>query len=440
MDQSIFGSYGIRGIWGETLDTDIGRVLGRAFAAYLHPTRVLVARDGRLSSPELSAALIDGLQTAGVDVIDIGVVPIDAFYHAVANAHVDGGAMITASHNPSQWNGVKFTDGNAQLLTGSRNKELGMYAEQFPAPAARRGSYEQQNVVNAFCDFLIGAAGLASCRERMIVVDPGNGATAAVLSSFLDRTPFAWHGIHMDIDGRFPGRGPNPKDCGALEPLARAVREYHADVGIAFDADGDRMFLVDNEGQPMPAEVTGILLAQRLLKARPGASFVYNVVCSHAVPELIRRAGGIAVRAGVGSVNMKPAIEKSQALMGIETAGHYILREYNYIDSGLLPAAFALRLIAESDRPLSELRAGLDLYAHDSIDLTVADPARSSAAIRTVHGAALVDELDGITVEYPDWWFNVRMSKTEPILRVTVESHDPAQLERRIQELRTLVQ
>lgn len=439
METTIYRPYGIRGVWGTDLDETITRDLGRAFAVYQKPKRVAVARDGRLSSPAMTCAIIDGLRSQGVDVVDIGLIPVDAFYFAVDRLQFDGGAMVTASHNTSEWNGVKFVDGKAQLLTGDRNKEIGRIIARGIPDVAHDGAYSEQNVIDGFVEFIVSAAELHRCRPLRIVVDPGNGAVGTVLPVLLQRTPFEWSGINMEIDGMFPGRGPDPKAKGVLEALGREVVARHADVGVAFDADGDRMFLVDEKGHALIGEETGILLARHLLKQHPGSSFVYNVVCSHSVPDLVAAAGGVPVRTGVGSVFMKPGIERSKAIMGIETSGHYILRDYNQLDSALLPAALALAARAADERPLSVIREGLDPYAHDRADLLVDHPEERMERVRQHYHEAILDELDGTTVEYPDWWFNIRMSKSEPYLRVTIEAKRCDVMERHLHEILALI-
>jgi len=438
-NRSIYGAYGIRGIWGKDLDEKIARDLGRAFAEYLKPKRVAVARDGRMSSPAMSRALIDGLRGQGVDVVDIGLIPIDAFYFAIDHFKFDGGAMVTASHNASEWNGVKFVDGNAQLLTGNKNKELGALIANGFSPDSNVGTLTEQRVIDDFVAFILSIAGFKGGRRLTVVVDPGNGAASAVLPALFAVLPFEWSVINGEIDGTFPGRGPDPKAKGVLEALGRVVVERRADVGIAFDADGDRMFLVDDKGRALIGEETGILLARYLLASRPGSSFVYNVVCSHSVRDLIALAGGVPVRTGVGSVYMMPEIARSNAVMGIETSGHYILREYHMLDSGLAPAALALAALAAETRPLSVIRAGLDPYAHDRVDLLVEHPEDKIERVRVRYRDAILDELDGTTVEYPDWWFNIRMSKSEPYLRITIEAKKRDDMERHFKELLALI-
>ena len=232
----------------------------------------------------------------------------------------------------------------------------------------------------------------------------------------------------MTMDGLFPDRGPDPKLPGALDALSREVRRQGADAGIAFDADGDRMFLVDDQGQALSGETTGIIIALQVLKKRPGSAFVYNVVCSRAVPERITAAGGRAIRIGVGSVWTLPALKEHQAFMGIETSGHYIQRELNFLDSGIVPMVLALNAIVATDRPLSALANDLDPYFHDFIDLHHDDIPGAMAAYRIAFADGKQDELDGLTVEYPTWWFNVRPSNSEPLLRLTIETNTKEEL------------
>ncbi len=440
-ERSIYGSYGIRGIWGTDIDETIGIKLAKAYVTRWKPKRIAIGRDGRVSSEALSDALADGFRESGVNVVDIGQVPVDAFYFTVACYKLDGGAMATASHNPSEWNGVKFVDGGAQLLIGGQNRELGKIVDggSFTPVSAHEGHYEEVDAIPDFVGYIISNVDLAHARPLKIVIDPGNGPVARVAPVLFKRTPFEWSGINMEVNGLFPGRNPDPKKPGALDALGSAVRDRGADVGVAFDADGDRMFLVDERGVPLTGEATGLVLARSFLERNPGAHIVYNVVCSHAVPEMVRSWGGTPVRAGVGSVNMRPALERSHGVIGIETSGHYIIPKLNFIDSGLVPMAYALKEISDRGMPLSKLAVELDPYSHEFIDMPCDDVEAAVRRIRGTHGSAILDEIDGITVEYRDWWFNVRMSNTEPLLRVTVEAKDRATMERQRDALLALV-
>ncbi|MFH0828883.1 MAG: phosphomannomutase/phosphoglucomutase [Candidatus Kerfeldbacteria bacterium] len=434
---SIYGSYGIRGIWGKDIDSILAVKLAKAYVTMKKPGRVGVGRDGRVSSNDFAEAIIVGMRDVGDDVVDFGLVPVDAFYFAVDRYKCDGGAMVTASHNPPEWNGVKFVDARAQLLVGEKNSALGHIAEQgtFVPVSSHFGSYSEIDVIPDFTSFIVQAVDFTRVRSLRVVIDPGNGVSAPAAVALMHALQYKWSGINMDVHGLFPGRGPDPKEKGALVGLSRAVRDRGVDLGISFDADGDRMFLVDERGSELIGEETGIILARMFLTEHPGAHIVYNVVCSRIVPEMITAAGGIPIRAGVGSVNMVPAIVRSKAVMGIETSGHYIQRKYNCIDSGLLPAAFALRAIATDGRPLSKIREGLDPYAHDRVELHIEDHSKALDTIRQRFSDGIRDELDGITVEYPDWWFNVRPSRSEPYLRLTVEAKHRDDMERHRDEL-----
>lgn len=439
--QSIYGAYGIRGIWGRDLDETVGAKLAKAYVTRMKPKRVAVGRDGRLSGPALCDALISGFRDMGVNVVDVGVLPVDAFYFAVAAYGLDGGAMATASHNPSEWNGVKFVDRKAQLLIGGQNRELGSIVERgvFAPISKHKGHYEEVDPIPDFVAYIVSNVGVAGMKPMKVVVDPGNGPVARIIPALMKRMPCEWTGINMEVDGRYPGRGPDPKKSNALVTLGNVVRERGADVGVAFDADGDRMFLVDERGSALAGETTGLILARAFLDAHPGGSVVYNVVCSRAVPEFVQSWGGMPVRAGVGSVNMKPALVRSNGLLGIETSGHYLIPKLNYLDSGLVPMAYALKEIAGLGTPLSEIAAPLTKYAHEFIDLPCDEVEAAKRRVRDAFRQNILDELDGITVEFPEWWCNVRESNTEPLLRLTIEANDRKSLQQHREHVLSIV-
>lgn len=440
MKKSIYGAYGIRGIWGETLTQSIVRDIVHAYAAIVNPTTVVCGRDARTSGPAIQKTVIETLFRLGVDVINVGVVPIDVLDFAIEHLGVDGGIHITASHNPPQWNGLKLRRAHARTLVGGEIKKLEkLVAAGLPkSKPTKKGKHTKRDISDEYANMVHGLFQPAD-RKLKIVVDPGNGATIDFVAKVLDRLDIQWSGIHMTMDGLFPDRGPDPKKPGALDALAREVMAQGADVGVAFDADGDRKFLVDEKGQPLFGETTGIMIARHLLRSRPGSAFVYNVVCSRAVPELITAAGGRAIRIGVGSVWTLPALKEHGALMGIETSGHYIQREQNYLDSGIIPMVLALNAIAATDEPLSSLVADLDPYYHEFIDLPHDDVAGALTKLRSNFTDGKQDELDGLTVEYPTWWFNARPSNTEPLLRLTVEAKTKEEMIQRREELLKLI-
>lgn len=442
VDPSIFKTYDIRGIWGENLNAGIAVMIGKAYATYLKPKRVVCGRDVRVSGPEFQAAVIEGMRSMGVDVVDIGVVTSDALYFAVAKYGFDGGAMVTASHNPPQWNGIKFTRDAAKPIVGQENKDMGalVVSEAFVPVSDTPGSVETFDIEPDYLKQIQSFNTETPGRKLTVVVDPGNGTVTRFLDRVMSGLPYTWSAINNIPDGTFPGRNPNPLAAGALDGLGEAVRAAHADVGVAFDADADRMFLTDEQGNRISGDVLLVLLAKQFLKKYPGSPITYNLICSHMVPEEITKAGGQAIRTEVGHAYIKPAMRKYNAPFGGEISGHFYFRDHYFVDSGLVSMVVALDFLRLQDRPLSELVKEIDVYAHDAeVNSKVADTQQTLAKIKAAHGAAIRDEIDGITVEYPTWWFNARPSNTEPLLRLTVEAKTKEEMMQRREELLQLI-
>ncbi len=442
VDPSVFKTYDIRGIWGETLNTEIAEAIGKAYATFLKPKRVVCGRDVRVSGPDLQAAVIKGMRSMGVNVVDIGVVTSDALYFAVAKYGYDGGVMVTASHNPPQWNGIKMTRDLAKPIVGAENQTIKdiVMAESYVPVAPTEGTLETFDIEPDYLaqiqSFETGQAG----RRLKVVVDPGNGTVTRFLNAVMAKLPYDWSAINNVPDGTFPGRNPNPLAAGALTGLGEAVRATHADVGVAFDADADRMFLTDEQGNRIFGDVLLVLLAKQFLKKYPGSPITYNLICSHMVPEEIEKAGGQAIRTQVGHADIKKTMRDQNAPFGGEISGHFYFRDHYFVDSGLVSMVVALDFLRQQDKPLSELVKEIDIYAHDAeVNSTVSDIPATLAKIKAVHGAAIRDEIDGITVEYPDWWFNVRPSNTEPLLRLSVEAKTRPELEKHKEELLALI-
>lgn len=440
---SIFKTYDIRGIVGDNLSADIMRAIGRAYVTYLHPKRVVVGRDVRVSGPELQAALVDGIRSMGVDVVDIGVVTSDALYFAVGKYGYDGGAIVTASHNPPEWNGVKFTREQAIPLFGDQGiKQIGeMVAnDNQDAIASAAGTLTTFDIQPSYVEQVLSFGTFTRARKLRVVVDPGNGTVSRFLHDVMSRLPCTWSAINTEPDGTFPGRNPNPLAPGALDGLQAAVLAAKADVGVAFDADADRMFFTDERGNRILGDVLLTLLAKQFLKKNPGAAIVYNLICSHMVPEEIAKAGGRPIRSAVGHAYLKPAMREHDAPFGGEISGHFFFRDHYYADSGLAAMVAGLEFLSGQDQPLSALVKAIDVYAHDAeVNSKVDDVKATLEKIKAVHQAAIRDEIDGLTVEYPSWWFNVRPSNTEPLLRLTVEAKTRSEMMTRREELLKLI-
>lgn len=439
---SIFKTYDIRGIWGQDINVDIAEAIGQAYATFLKPKRVVCGCDVRNSGPEFQAAVIRGMQAMGVDVVDIGVVTSDAMYFAVGKYGFDGGAMVTASHNPPEWNGIKFTRDQARPLVGQENKEIGKLtaSEQFEPIKTSSGKLEYLDISLDYVAQILSFHQPGQ-RKLKVVIDPGNGTVIRFLEAIMSGLPYEWVGINMTPDGNFPGRNPNPLAAGALDQLTAQVREVGADVGVAFDADADRMFFTDERGKRVFGDVLTALLAKQFLKKYPGSAIVYNLICSHIVPEEIAKAGGRPIRSAVGHANMKPMMRNNDAVFGGEISGHYFFRDHFYADAGLAAMVVGLDFLSAQTKSLSQLVQEVDIYYHLSeINSTVADIPGTIEKIKQKYSDGKIDETDGITVEYPDWWFNVRASNTEPLLRLSVESKkNQADLDRHREELLAII-
>lgn len=442
VDPALFKAYDIRGIAGQNLTAELAEAIGRAFVAYLKPKRVAVGRDVRVSGPGLSRALITGITKAGCAVEDIGLSTSDALYFAVANYGFDGGVMVTASHNPPEWNGFKFTRESAVPLHSNEGIEQirDLVTAGDLQTAEKPGTVRTRDIHHDYVQKVLSFVLAVPKRKLSVVVDPGNATAAVFLPKVFKSLPFEMSGINMELDGTFPGRNPNPLIAGAIEPLAQAVRQHEADVGVAFDADADRMFLVDERGELVRGDMLIAILARAFLAREPGAAIVYNLICSHATPEAIAATGGRPVRSRVGHAYMKPAMKRENAVFGGEVSGHFYFRDFWYADSGLSAMVAALTYLASQRQPLSKLVAGIAKYAKsDEVNTRVDDIPGTIERIAAKYVDGRHDREDGLTVEYPDWWFNVRPSNTEPLLRLTVEAKDRAALALRLSELQAII-
>lgn len=442
VDPTIFKTYDIRGIFGKNLNSGIAMAIGQAFVTYLQPKKVVVGRDVRFSGPELQAALVEGIRSLGVEVVDIGVVTSDALYFAVGKYGYDGGAMVTASHNPPEWNGIKFTRDQAIPIVGKENTAIGelVVSEKFERVALGQGLVKTFDIAPDYVRQVLSFHQAKPGRKLKVVIDPGNGTVSRFLEAVMAGLPHQWSAINAQPDGTFPGRSPNPLAPGALDGLRKAVLEAQADVGVAFDADADRMFFTDEQGNRIFGDVLLTLLAKQFLKRQPGSAIVYNLICSHIVPEEIAKAGGRPIRSAVGHAHMKPAMRTNDAPFGGEISGHFFFRDHYFADSGLDAMVVGLDFVSSQERRLSELVKEIDIYVHDAeVNSTVKDIPGALAKLKSKFADGHQDEVDGLTVEYPTWWFNARPSNTEPLLRLTVEAKTQEEMNQHRVELLKLI-
>jgi phosphomannomutase len=430
---SIFKAYDVRGTVPEQLDDDLARAVGNAFVRVAKQAdegrpRIVVGHDMRPSSPSMAAAFADGATRAGADVTMIGLASTDQLYFASGHLGVPG-AMFTASHNPAKYNGIKLCHAHAAPVgtdTGLADIKALVAAGDVVAADAP-GSVSEQDVL---ADYAAHLHTLVPVRGRRltVVVDAGNGMAGHTAPAVLGSLDLDVVELYYELDGTFPNHEANPIEPENLRDLQAAVREHRADVGLAFDGDADRCFIVDERGEPVSPSVLTALIASRELAKEPGATVIHNLITSRAVPEIVGERGGKAVRTRVGHSYIKTTMAETDAIFGGEHSGHFYFRDFWRADSGMLAAMHALAALAEQDRPLSDLLAEYSRFsASGEINSTVTDQAGVLQRLEKEFAdepGVTVDHLDGLSVVHDDWWFNVRASNTEPLLRLNAEAAD----------------
>ncbi|MBA2519491.1 MAG: phosphomannomutase/phosphoglucomutase [Chloroflexia bacterium] len=441
--RAIFKAYDVRGLVPTELSPKIAREIGRALVATLKPDEVAVGRDMRVSGSAIAGALIDGIRDGGADVSDLGLVSTDALYFAVGKFGYPAGVMVTASHNPAAYNGLKICREDARALSLESGlapiRDL-ILAGAVPPAAVNggRGTVQQRDILAAYADYMLSQVNAGGIRRLKIAIDAGNGMAGLTVPPVFARLPVEVVPLYFELDGTFPNHPANPIEPENVAALRQVVVEQGCDLGAAFDGDADRVFLIDERGGLVGGDMVTALVAVKMLQRSPGAAIVYNLICSRSVPETITRLGGRPVRSRVGHSYIKETMRAEDAVFGGEHSGHFYFRDNWYADSGMLALLTVLELMSEARQPLSALLAPLDTRARSGeINSEVADPAAVMAAVERDYAAAgaEVDHLDGVTVNFPDWWFNLRSSNTQPLLRLNVEVDDPARLTARTDEV-----
>lgn len=428
-DQStIFKAYDIRGTVPDQLDADLAYKVGRALVLFLQPEHVAVGHDMRVSGASLATAMIDGIRDQGTDVIDLGLVSSDALYFAVGQYGYDAGVMITASHNPAEYNGIKMCRKEARPISlddGLAEIRDIALAGNFPDPKnGKRGDLTQKEVLPAYVEYALQFVDTSRIKPFKVAVDAGNGMAGRTIPLLFQHLPCELVPLYFELDGTFPNHPANPIDPAAMIDLQKTVVEQKCDLGVAFDGDADRMFLVDEQGQLISGGTTTAMVAIALLEQNPGATICYNLICSRTVPETILAHGGRPYRTPVGHSLIKKIMRAEDAIFGGEHSGHYYFRDNWYAESGLIAMLAVLSLLSKDDKPLSEVVAPLEnRFQSGEINLTVDDKPAAIARVKAyfLDKGAQADELDGLTIDHPDRWFNIRASNTEPLLRVNVE-------------------
>ena len=433
LDPGIFKAYDIRGVYPGEVNEEAARAIGAAFVTYLEAKRVAVGRDMRVSSPALAAAFIDGVTSHGADVVDYGMIATDMLYYAVAADRLEGGAQITASHNPKQYNGMKLVRQQAFPLSG--DADIGdirdMIAnDRLPAAAARPGQVTKKDILGPYVDHVLSFIDVSAIRPLNVVLDAGSGMGGLVAPRLFERLPCRTTRLCFEIDGNFPNHEANPLIEENRRDIIERVVAERADVGIAWDGDADRCFFIDGTGEFVSGDFVTALLAEAFLMKHPGASVVYDLRASHAVKDVVERYGGTALMNRVGHAFIKQRMRESNAIFGGEVTGHYYFRDNFFADNGFIPAVLMLELMSKKGAGLHELLEPLARRYFISGEINTKLASMDLVPAKLDHIAAKYADarqykLDGLSVEYPDWHFNVRPSNTEPLLRLNLEGTTP---------------
>jgi phosphomannomutase len=443
VNPGIFKAYDVRGLYPSEINEEIGYQIGRAFVAYLQAGRIAVSRDMRLSSPAIATAFIDGARDQGCDVVDYGLMGTDMLYFAVARDRHDGGAQVTASHNPKQYNGMKLVRREAFPLSGDagisdiRDAVVG---GKLPEKAARRGGLTTSEVLADYVDHVLSFIDPSIVKPFNVVLDAGSGIGGLVAPPLFDRLPCRTTRLCFEVDGTFPNHEANPLIEENRRDITERVVADKADIGIAWDGDADRCFFIDGEGEFIAGDFVTALLAEAFLLKNPGAKIVYDVRASYAVKDTVSRYGGTALMNRVGHAFFKRRMREENAIFGGEVTGHYYFRENFYADNGFIPALLILELMSKKGQTLAQLLEPLrrKYFISGEINTRLSDMTiveRKIDALEMQYADGRITKMDGISVEYPDWHFNVRPSNTEPLLRLNLEATTKPEMERRRDEV-----
>jgi phosphomannomutase len=442
LDPKVFKAYDVRGIYPAEVDEDGAYAIGRAYVQQFEPRRVAVGRDMRLSSPAIAAAVTAGVADEGAEVLDVGPVGTEMVYFAVGSLGLDGGVMVTASHNPKEYTGMKIVRRGALPVGGEsglldvRDRALGLAgSSRIGGGEARVSSYD---IWPAYVDRVLSFIDLSTLRPLKVVIDAANGMAGTMLPPVLERLPVDAVRYFFEPDGSFPNHEPNPLLPENREFIVRRTLEEGADLGVAFDGDADRCFFVDDSGEFVPGDFATALLAELVLAKEPGAKIIYDVRASWAVPETILAAGGEPLMNRVGHAFIKDRMRRDDAAFGGEVSGHYYFREFSQADTGVVPFLLMLEAVSRGGRRLSEILAPYraKYFLTGELNTPVRDVALKLQELKERYASeGRVSHLDGISVDADDWHFNVRPSNTEPLLRLNLEARSQELMERKRDEV-----
>jgi phosphomannomutase len=443
LDPKVFKAYDVRGLYPAELDEAGAEAIGRAYVEQFEPRRIAVGRDMRLSSPSMAQAFIRGASTAGADVLDLGLVGTEMVYFAVGSLGLEGGAMVTASHNPKEYTGMKLVRRGALPVGG----ESGLLDVRDRAlvdddPTGSPGQTEEHDIWPAFVDRVLSFVDVSQIEPLKVVIDAANGMAGTMLPPVLERLPVETIRCFFEPDGSFPNHEPNPLLPENREFIVRKTLEEGADLGVAFDGDADRCFFVDDTGEFVPGDFVTALFAENMLEKEPGAKIIYDVRASRAVPDTIERDGGVPLVERVGHAFIKARMRKDDAAFAGEVSGHYYFRDFSQADTGVVPFLLMLELTSRKGARLSEILEPLRsrYFITGEINTPVADVALKLQELKERYSDGRISHRDGISVDFDEWHFNVRPSNTEPLLRLNLEATSQKLMERKRDELLALIQ
>lgn len=441
VNESIFKSYDIRGIYPGELNEEIAESVGRAFIFKTKAKKIAIARDGRLSSDQLFKAVIKGVLSQGADVYDIGQFTTEGLYFSVGfYDDIDAGIMITASHNPKEYGGIKMVKKEGSAVTILRGIDLLEFVKQDIPISSIVGKVKGKDVWDEYIKHILSFVDTSKIKPFKIAVDASNGVGGKTIEILRNKLPVKIFDINFEIDGNFPNHSPNPIALGSSDQIEAVVKEKNLDFGFIFDADADRIFLVDENGTLVRADMVLLLLAKYFLLKNPGLAISYNAVCSRAVPKFIKEWGGRPIRTKVGFVYVQRGMMENNGIMGGELAGHYCFRDNYYLDSGGITFLSLLELISLSGKKVSELVKECSIYYNEpAIEFKTNNGDKIIEILKKKYSDGKQDELDGITVEYDNYWFNVRASQTEPIMRLTLEANTKEIFDQKKEELTKII-
>ena len=438
INPNIFKTYDIRGIYPDELNEEIAYRIGKTFISYTGAKKVAVGRDTRLSSPQLFRALSKGIVERGADVFDIGLVSIDCLYFSVGHYGYDGGIMVTASHNPKQWNGFKMVDKKVEVISGEK---IGQEIEKSKfLEVKQKGEIKEKNIWKDYLSHILSFVDVKKIKPFKVVIDASNAMAGKVIPFLQPKLPIKVIPLNFELDGNFPAHPANPLLEGVSDQISEKIKEKKADFGFIFDGDADRIFLIDEMGNFIRADVTFLLLAKHFLKKNPGTAIAYNLICSKAVPEFIKKWGGKPIRTAVGFINIQENMKKNNCVLGGELSSHYCFRDNFYSDSGFIAFLVLLQVISEAGEKVSTLVTSLSSFAKSAeINFEVEQKEAVLNKVKEHYSDGKQDYLDGVTVEYDDWWFNLRPSHTENLLRLTVEAKTKSLMAEKLKEITKIV-